>query len=82
MILMVKMIVVIVLVVMVLQMDVPGMVMTSSTEPVHPVVGGRRVVTEPQKLHRCFGLLLFCWLFYLLFLIIQCFFRAGSLCSN
>ena len=41
--------------VVLLQMDVPGMVMTSSTEPVHPVVGGRRVVTEPQKLHRCFG---------------------------
>ena len=33
-------------------MDVPGMVMTSSSEPVLKSVGGRRVVTEPQKLHR------------------------------
>ena len=34
------------------QMDVPGMVMTSSSEPVLKSVGGRRVVNEPQKLHR------------------------------
>ena len=33
-------------------MDVPGMVMTSSSEPVLKSVGGRRVVNEPQKLHR------------------------------
>ena len=34
------------------QMDVPGMVMTSSSEPVLKSVGGRRIVNEPQKLHR------------------------------
>ena len=33
-------------------MDVPGMVMTSSSEPVLKSIGGHRVVNEPQKLHR------------------------------